>query len=336
MQTGCAIGRQDKLDFGPSIAMVLAVLLFGCGNEDNVAVGTLEWDRVELIAEASEPIVEITVKEGSSVGQGDVLLSLDDRRLQAQFDEAQAVSAEARAKLAELERGPRHEHIAEAQARLQGAQDALAVRSRELQRIQRLEQSLLASPEQLDTARRHRNAALAQRDQARAVLEELQTGTTEEELDQARHRLAQAEAAVRALRISLERLTVRAPVNGRVDDLPYDLGAQPQSGDVVAVMLAGDRPYARVYIPEHLRVHIRPGMLARVAVDGMAQPFEGIVRKVASDPTFTPYFALTEHDRGRLSYLAEIDLDSSDPDLPAGIPVEASFPSAPITVPEPP
>jgi HlyD family secretion protein len=315
------------------MVMALGTLLLGCSGEENVAVGMLEWDRVELVAEASEPIVEFAVKEGEAVTQGDVLLRLDDRRLQAQLDQAEAALAEAQARLAELERGPRRERIDVARARLKGAQAALAVRNRELQRLQRLEQSQLASPDELDAARRQRDAALAERDQARAVLRELQTGATKEELEQARQRLAQAAAAARALGISLERLTVRAPVDGRVDDLPYELGEQPAIGDVVAVMLAGDRPYARVYIPEHLRVHIRPGTSAEIAVDGIAQPFKGIVRKVASDPTFTPYFALTEHDRGRLSYVAEIDLESTDQDLPAGIPVEASFPNASVSAP---
>lgn len=328
-----ALGRNGKRDLGPSIVMALGTLLLGCGSEQNVAVGMLEWDRVELIAEASEPIVEIAVKEGEAVTQGDVLLRLDHRRLRARLDQAEAASAEAQARLAELERGPRRERIDRTRARLKGAQAALTVRNREVQRLQRLEQSQLASPDELDAARRQRDAALSEREQARAALEELQTGATKEELEQARQRLAQTEAAARALRISLERLAVRAPVDGQVDDLPYELGEQPAISEVVAVMLAGDRPYARVYVPEHLRVHVRPGTPAEIAVDGIAQPFKGITRKVASDPAFTPYFALTEHDRGRLSYVAEIDLKTTNQDLPAGIPVETSFPYAPASAP---
>ena len=310
---------------------LLTLSLLGCGSDDHVAVGTLEWDRVELIAEASEPIVAIAVKEGARVAPGDVLLRLDERRLRAQLDEAEAARAEARARLAELERGPRAERIAEARARWQGAENQLVVRERELERVRQLEKNQLASPEQADTARRQRDTARAERDQARAVLAELETGTTREELDQARQNLARAEATVRALSVSVERLTVRAPVAGRVDDLPYKLGEQPAVGNVVAVMLTGDRPYARVYVPEHLRVHVKPGTRAQIAIDGMAQAFEVSVRKVLSDPTFTPYFALTEHDRGRLSYLAEIDIEVAGDDLPAGIPVEAIFRDAVAT-----
>ncbi|GAG92015.1 unnamed protein product, partial [marine sediment metagenome] len=40
---------------------------------------------------------------------------------------------------------------------------------------------------------------------------------------------------------------------------------------------------------------------------------------------FTPYFALTEHDRSRLSYLAEVDVPDAS-SLPSGVPLEVDFP----------
>ena len=44
-------------------------------------------------------------------------------------------------------------------------------------------------------------------------------------------------------------------------------------------------------------------------------------------PKFTPCFALNQHDRSRLSYLAEVELDVDDQqELPIGIPVEVTFP----------
>jgi HlyD family secretion protein len=63
-----------------------------------------------------------------------------------------------------------------------------------------------------------------------------------------------------------------------------------------------------------------------VVVDGIDSEFAGRVRTVATEAAFTPYFALTEHDRGRLSYLAEVELlDPAAADLPVGLPLEAHF-----------
>ena len=62
-----------------------------------------------------------------------------------------------------------------------------------------------------------------------------------------------------------------------------------------------------------------------VNIDGTGQTFDGTVRWVSADATFTPYFALTEHDRSRLSFLAEIDIPDAA-DLPSGVPLQADFP----------
>ncbi|WP_200376763.1 HlyD family secretion protein [Thiocystis violacea] len=319
-------GRAHGFRFPAAATIALGLLLVtGCDAPEDLAVGTLEWDRVELVAEVSEPIVAITARAGERLADGDLILQLDPRRAEARLAEAQAAQAVARARLAELRRGPREERIAEAQARLRGAVEALGIRERELTRLDQLLGRQLASAEAVDTARRLVEAARSEHDRAQAALAELTAGTTREELDQAQATLAQAEASTRILALNLARLAVRAPVPGRLDDLPFELGEQPPAGGVVAVLLAGDRPYARVYVPEAQRAHVVPGTAAEVRVDGLAEPLVGRVRKVDSDPAFTPFFALTQHDRGRLAYLAEIDLPDAPVDLPAGPPLEARF-----------
>jgi HlyD family secretion protein len=310
-------------------ASVLAVtlLLFGCGQDEssNRVVGTLEWDRVELIAEASEPIVEIPAKEGDWVEPGQVLVRLDPARQQARLDEAAAVRDQAAARLQELERGPRIERIQEARARFEGADQVYEVRRRDFERLNALLPRKLISPDEVDRARRELKAARADRDSALAVLEELEAGTRVEEVEQARQALASAEAAVHVADTNLQRLTVRAPVAGRLDSLPLKLGNQPQVGAVLAVLLSGAAPYARVYIPEPIRVSVMPGDAARVWLDGVAEPYAGTVRMVSSDPVFTPFFALTERDRRRLSYVAKIYLSDTVRNVPAGLPVEAEL-----------
>jgi len=303
------------------------LLLLGCGPDEpsTRVVGILEWDRVELIAEASEPIVEIPANEGDWVEPGQVLVRLDPARLLARLNDAAASRDRAAARLLELERGPRTERIQEAAARFKGADQVYQVRKREFERVSDLLPRKLISPDEVDRARRELKAALADRDSASAVLEELRAGTRVEEVEQARQALASAEAAVQVADTNLQRLTVRAPVAGRLDSLPLKLGNQPQAGAVLAVLLSGIAPYARVYIPEPIRIHIMPGDAARIWLDGVAEPYEGTVRMVTSDPVFTPFFALTERDRRRLSYVAKIYLSETVRNVPAGLPVEAEL-----------
>jgi len=94
----------------------------------------------------------------------------------------------------------------------------------------------------------------------------------------------------------------------------------------MVIMLGGEQPYARVYIPESVRVRVVPGTPVTIRIDGKNDAVKGTVRWVASEPAFTPYFALTEHDRGRLSFVAKIDLDYSGTRLPDGVPVQVILP----------
>jgi HlyD family secretion protein len=295
-----------------SLTLLLAA---GCQrNTVSDVVGTLERDRIELTAEAAEPIVSIAVREGESVAAGQVILTLDTRRLQAQFDQASALLAQQEARLAELERGPRSELITQARAQAAGAESTLVSARHELNRVRPLVDKNLLSKHDLDQAQAIYDTALAARDAARAILAEREAGTTREELDQARAARDAASASARALAVSLERLTV------------LKTGEQPPAGDVVAVLLAGNAPYARVYLPASLRAQVHTGNLATVHVDGIDTPFSGHVRRISADPAFTPYYSLTAHDRSRLSYLTEVELEEDAArELPAGINLEVTF-----------
>ncbi len=302
------------------------LLLVGCSrNGADHVVGTLEWDRIELVAEASEPIAQIAVKEGDLVQAGQLLVQLNTQRVQAQVDQAHAGRAQAAAVLAEFRHGTRPERLNEARARLAGAEKVLEARERELQRVETLYEKKLLSANNRDEAASARDGARAERDAAHAVLEALLHGSTKDQLNQAEQALARAEGQVRELEVVLDRLSIRAPVQGRVDALPYKIGERAPTGNVIAVMLAGEHPYAKVFIPEALRIMINPGVKARVLLDGADKEYAGVVRSVSNEPSFTPYFALTEHDRGRLSYLAKVDLVGETKDLPAGLPLSVIF-----------
>lgn len=308
-------------------ALALGVLSAGCGAESSaVAVGTLERDRIDLIAEASEPVTRRAVQEGAYVDAGALIVQLDSERLDAQLAQHQGIRDAARARLAELARGPRPERIDEMRARLRGAEGLLDTTRHDLDRARILVTQGVVSEQDIDQRRARFDEALAARDAARAGLEELLEGTTIEELEQAEATLEQAEAGLTDARIRRDRLTVRAPSAGWVDALPYQLGERPPVGGIVAVMLADGPPYARVYVPAAIRASVAPGTPASVRVEGVEAPFAGVVRHVSKDASFTPYFALTERDRGRLVYLAKIDLpEARARSLPTGLPVEASF-----------
>lgn len=314
-----------------AFACTLATAVIGCdAMNDEFAVGTIERERIELAADSNEPIVAINVREGDQVEPGTALLVQDATRPSKLLAKARADRDLALARLGESETGPRAQAIDRARARLAGADSAVATAKRELAREQSLSKQSYASESRVNILQGEVDNAIALQSEITAELEELLEGTRSEQIDQARAAFRAANAIAEELQIAVDRATIRAPLAGVVETLPFEIGERPAPGQTVVVMLAHGRTYARVHIPEPLRTRLRSGMPAALRIDGYAGEFPGIIRWISSEAAFTPYFALTQHDRSRLSYLAEIDLTDGG-DLPAGIPVEARFPELPTS-----
>jgi HlyD family secretion protein len=292
---------------------------------ENRVVGQLESDRVELTSEFAEPIVERLIREGDTVTAGQLLLRQDDARIMARIAEANATLSQNRARLDELIRGPREEQILAARANVEGAEQDLAFRQIEYKRAVEVYERQLASTEARDRAKASLDTARANLRLHEARLSELLTGTTIEEMRQAESVVQQSEARIDLLEVEQSRHQFVAPVDGIVDSILFEIGERPGLGQPVIIMLAGPQPYARVYVPEEMRVSIGPGTNAQVHVDGLEQPLDGRVRWVASEAAFTPYFALTERDRGRLTYFAKVDILTERVRLPDGVPVDIEF-----------
>jgi HlyD family secretion protein len=305
--------------------IVAALALSACagGDDPQEVLGTLERDRLELIAESNERLVELFVEEGDRVAAGAPLARQEAGAMEPRLAQSRASLAEAERRLGELVEGPRAREIDEARATFKGAESRLAIEVSEYNRIEALVTDQLVSASDLDQARARRDDARAARDEARARLRLLGEGTRPEQLAQARAAVDRARAAEAELMVSAERYSVRAPRPGLIEALPYEVGERPPVGAPLVIMLAEGAPYARVHVPEPLRVAFAAGTAVEVRIDGVADPLPGTVRYVSSQASFTPYNSLTQKDRSRLAYLAEITVEGdAASNLPAGVPVQ--------------
>jgi HlyD family secretion protein len=305
---------------------IMAVACTACDGPDQHvhAYGTLERDRLALVADSNEPIVEIVVAEGDLVWAGDVLAVQDDRRANARLAVARAEADAAAAELAEADQGPRAQDIAQARARLAALTSAEQTARLERDRVASLVDRQFVSRQQLDLADGRLEEASARVEEARAALDELLEGTRSEAIDRARSRFAAAEAGLLDIQIAIERTRIQAPVAGTVDALPLEVGERPAQGGTIVVVLAAAPVYARVHVPEPLRARLAPGAAATIRVDGL-EPLAGRLRWISADAAFTPYYALNPHDRSRLAYLAEVDVIAPIEGLPTGVPAEVRF-----------
>lgn len=305
--------------------LLLAAVVAACAKSSPQALGTLEYDRITLPAPVAERIVAIDVREGEQVKVGQPLLSLDPARTQSELAAAQAEVQRRRDELAELEAGPRSEDIAQARANLASAQAEAREARAYYDRLRPLKSKNYVAAADLDRARAATGNADGRALAARAALEELLQGTRREQIAQGEAALAGAEAQAKTQSVLLDKLSVIAPRDGRIDSLPYRLGDQAPVGAPLAVLLTGAAPYARIYIPEPQRASVRVGDTLTVHVAGREKSYAGRVRMLRSEPVFTPYYALIGDDSARLSYLAEVSLGPEAADLPAGLPARVEF-----------
>lgn len=305
------------------LIFLCSLFLSNCEKPPVEALGTLEWDRVNGRAPASEIITDIQVEEGEYVSSGTVLLLIDDRKITQQYQDVEARLNQALWRLSELESGPRPQNIAEAEARLEAARATLENNSEILRRQEFLQKSDFASQQQVDLARSNYLNARERVNELSESLSELLAGTRIEQIEQARAQVESLGAQLDRLKLQREDYRIKAVRDGRVDSLPFKKGDRPPSQAVVSTLLSGAQPWARVYVPEQFRSRMEPGTEYQLKIDGQEQLFTARLRSVSADPSFTPYFALSERDRSRLSYVAKLDLtDEKARNLTAGTPVQ--------------
>ena len=313
------------------ISLAGSLLLAACGRHDESTLpGTLERDRVELVADANEAIISLPFAEGAAVKASDVIVVQDRALSAADLDAARAQLAEAESRAEELKNGPRGTTIRAAVARRDSARVQRDDAVRERNRLLGLVTRSLVSQSEADRQSAAADAAEAALREAEADLRELQEGTRTEQVAQARQAAESARAALKGLETTSSRLEVRAPIDGTIDSLPFHLGEKPARGATVAVLLANTAPFARIHVPEPLRAQVKTGTGATLRIDGIERTHKGQVRFIASEAEFTPYYSLTAADRSRLSFLAEVVIDDTGAtSLPSGVPVDVTLDLAP-------
>ncbi|WP_116474189.1 HlyD family secretion protein [Zobellella maritima] len=306
------------------VLWIFSFLLAACGPvPDERWLGTLERDRIELTATADELVLELPVAEGARVAAGELLVRLDDARQQLELNRQQARLRQVEAELARLLAGARAEDIKASRAELARFQALLPEAARNLGRIRTLAARRLASQAELDRVRADHDQLQARIEGARQRLARQVAGNRIEDIDAAYAARDAIQAELALSRYHLDELAVHASRAGILESLPYQVGDRVARGAVVAVLQAEGAPYARIYVPANKRTGLHIGDALRVWVDGIEAPYDGRLSWIATEPAFSPYYALTEGERSRLMYLVKVQLPAHAAGLPSGIPAQA-------------
>src|SRR4051812_28074656 len=222
---------------------------------ENIAVGT----------HVAGVVVEVRAKVGETVKAGDELFRVDDRDLKATLAVREAALLSAKAELEKLENQPRPEEIPVAEARVREAQATLENNKIVLAKWQRVEDPRAVSPEELRQAKLGVEIASANAKRFDADLALLKAGAWGPDKDIARAKVASAQAQVDAAKTDLERLTVRAPVDGRLLQVKIRPGEFAPAGVVQDPLILLGRTavlHIRVDVDENEASRIRAGARA--------------------------------------------------------------------------
>lgn len=298
--------------------------------------GTVEARNIRVGSKIGGRIDKVLVREGDRVEPGQVLITFDDKELQAALEQSRANAVKAR-------RGYRREEIAEARAAAAQAQADYELRKNgyrkedidsarddlerakademrtrlDFDRYDALAKKDLISKQQRDTAEANWKMALAQREMSQHKVDELQRGYRTEEIASALARYHQAQANLE----KMERGNRREDIDAANAALAYDearfrerqviapsaaivevLDVRP--GDLigpntsVATLLESDQIYVRIYIPETEIGRVRIGQGAEVRLDSLPkQVFLGKVEQINQQAEFLPRNVQTQEER---------------------------------------
>ncbi len=269
---------------------------------------TLGTDTISGLGEvqmAGEPIAiatpisgivsQVHVLPGQKVSAGEPLFTLDDRALRAELQNRVATLATASAKLLKLKAGTRPEDIPPARARVAAATANYKRSDDAWNRAQSLIEKRTLSDEEYMTRKYAYELASAELAQTQADLAKLEAGTWCHDLKIAEYEVAAANASVEQVKIDLDRLVIRAPVDGlvlHVDVRPGEFAESTRS----------DNPLIQLgsHGPLRVRVQIDEEDASRVSPNARAEGFlRGHDRKsielrfVRIDPRIVPKKSLT-------------------------------------------
>jgi HlyD family secretion protein len=321
-----------------AVALVSTGLYAGWFHRDTglQGSGTVEARNIRVGSKVGGRIEKVLVREGDSVQPGQVLITFDDKELQAALEQSRASSekaqrgyrpeeiAEARAAAAQAKadyelkkNGYRQEDVAAAQADLDRAKADEIRTHLDFDRYEALSKKDLVSKQQRDSAEANWKMALAQQQNARQKLDELQRGYRPEEIASAGARYQQTQATLEKLEhgnrredVDLAKASmsydearfrerqVIAPSAATVEVLDVRPGDLIAPNTPVATLLEKDQIYVRIYIPETEIGRVKLGQRAEVRVDSFPKTaFDGVVEQINQQAEFLPRNVQTREER---------------------------------------
>lgn len=283
--------------------------------------GWVEGNFLFLAPDEAGRVVRLEVKEGDTVKAGAPLFTVQSDLQAAELEGAKAALSEATARLERAEAAQqRPEEVAVLEAQKARALAALDKSRPELARAQDLVAKGISPQSRLDDA----ISAVASDEASLSEIERQITvarlKSRSEDIAAARAVVNQARSRLAAAQVSLERRTVKAPEDARVQELFYRHGEVVPAGRAVLSLLPPGNVKLRFFVPETELATMAPGQPVEASCDGCARAIKATVTFVSTEAEFTPPVIFSKEERKKLVFRVEAK-PASGTSLPVGLPV---------------
>ncbi|EMD1175314.1 HlyD family secretion protein [Vibrio harveyi] len=205
-------------------------------------------------------VVSVEAKDFQVINKGDLLLKIDSRPYLLAVKQAKAAY-----QLAVQQHDVADKQVTEAVAGLDAARSNLTEAQVEYKRTDSLVKRKLASDQDLDTAKNKLANAQAGLEQARATVEKAIANRGEEGAEAAVVQQAAAQLAQAELNLSYTDIT--SPVDGIAGEINIHTGSVVSIGQTLFPVIIKDSYWVRANFKETDLTHIKAGMHAEVVID---------------------------------------------------------------------
>jgi HlyD family secretion protein len=270
--------------------------------------GYIEGEALFVAPIEAGRIASLSVRRGDELKAGDTVAALESDDARFALDAATARHAEAKARLVNLTTGKRAEEIAVIEANRAAARADLAQADLDLHRIRDLVKRKVQSQSALDQARTARNVASARLQEMEANLQVAGIAARVQEIEAARRVVDGAAAAVQDAEWRLAQRTLKAPSDGRVEEIIRYAGETAGPAAPVVSLLPPDHRTLKIFVPQARVSAVRLGQILPLQCDGCPDSLQARVSFIASGPEFTPPVIYSVESRQKLVVLVRAEL----------------------------
>ncbi|VEP17416.1 conserved hypothetical protein [Hyella patelloides LEGE 07179] len=267
--TACGRSQEQQQGMAPqAIAVETQNLASSQVFESSELLGRIEaTNRVNLAPRVDGRILNILVREGDSVEQGQTIVQLQQNREEAEVNaavsevniiKADLVNAQSQVKAAEAEVALAEANVGQAQADLRRQEAEVALAKTNIERAKFLAQEGAESQQFLDDRTQQLDSALAQKDALKQALNASQKALIAAQegvraaianVDRQRASLNQAQANVGVASENLDFNRVVAPMDGIVGNITPRVGDYLEAGDSITTITSNEDLTVNIAIP---------------------------------------------------------------------------------------